>query len=110
MKTKLPKKPAALARKYPRIWDCFEDLANECHQAGPLDAKTRRLVKLGIALGAGLEGGAHAQVRNALAEGITPEELRHVALLSLTSIGFPASMAALTWIDDCFGTKSRRRM
>jgi alkylhydroperoxidase/carboxymuconolactone decarboxylase family protein YurZ len=111
MKTKVPDVPAQLARKNPEIWASFETLASECHRAGPLDNKTRRLVKLGIALGAGLQGGVHAQVRNALAEGIKPEELRHVALLGLTTIGFPASMAALTWIYDVVGKKrpSRRR-
>ena len=106
MKTKLPQHPAKLARLHPEIWASFESLASQCHEAGPLDNKNRRLVKLGIALGAGLEGGVHAQVRNALAEGFTAEELRHVALLSLTTIGFPAFMAALTWIDDLLA-KSR---
>jgi alkylhydroperoxidase/carboxymuconolactone decarboxylase family protein YurZ len=109
MKTKLPELPAKLARQYPEIWDSFETLANRCHEAGPLDAKTRRLVKLGIAVGAGLEGGVHAQARNALAEGITASELRHVVLLGLTTIGFPATMARLTWINDAPGRRRRTR-
>jgi 4-carboxymuconolactone decarboxylase len=107
MKTKLPERPANFARKNPEIWASFEALAGQCHRAGPLPDKTRRLVKLGIALGAGFEGGVHAQVRNALAEGITPDELRHVALLGLTTIGFPAFMAALTWINDVLGKGGR---
>ena len=113
MKTKLPELPAKLARQYPEVWDSFETLANRCHEAGPLDARTRRLVKLGIAIGAGLEGGVHAQARNALAEGITAAELRHVVLLGLTTIGFPATMARLTWIGDVPanvpGTRRRAR-
>ncbi len=107
MKTKLPEHPANLSRQYPEVWKSFEELASRCHEAGPLDAKTQRLVKLGIAMGAGLEGGVHAQVRNALAEGITAEELRHAALLGLTTVGFPSFMASLTWIDD-FAAKGRR--
>ena len=109
MKTKLPDVPAKFARQHPEIWATFESLASQCHEAGPLDAKTARLVKLGIALGAGLEGGVHAQVRNALAGGITPAELRHVVLLGLTTVGFPASMAALTWVNDLLGGKRQRR-
>ncbi|MBI2818505.1 MAG: carboxymuconolactone decarboxylase family protein [Acidobacteria bacterium] len=109
MKTKLPDLPETLARQYPDVWKSFEALANRCHEAGPLDAKTRRLVKLGIAVGAGLEGGVHAQVRNALAEGITASELRHVVLLGLTTIGFPASMARFTWINDVLGKSHRAR-
>lgn len=109
MKTELPEHPASFARRHPEVWAAFEKLANQCHNGGPLDAKTRRLVKLGIALGAGTEGGVHAQVRNAVAEGINPAELRHVVLLALTTIGFPATMAALAWVEDVLRGKSRRR-
>lgn len=100
MKTRMPDHPADFARQHPEIWAAFEALANQCHETGPLDAKTRRLVKLGISIGAGLEGGVHSQARNALAEGITAAEMRHVVLLGLTTIGFPATMAALSWISD----------
>lgn len=109
MKTKLPEVPANFARQHPEVWAAFETLAKRCHEAGPLDAKTRRLVKLGIAIGTGSEGGVHAQVRNALAEGVKPSELRHVVLLGLTTIGFPASMAALTWVNDLLATRGRGR-
>jgi alkylhydroperoxidase/carboxymuconolactone decarboxylase family protein YurZ len=109
MKTNLPEVPSRFARKYPAIWASFEQLANQCHDSGPLDARSRRLIKLGLALGAGLEGGFHAQVRNALAEGISPAEIRHAVLLGLTTIGFPATMAALTWVDDVSKRKRRAR-
>lgn len=66
----------------------------------PLDAKTRRLVKLALAVGNGAEGGVHSHVRRALAEGITSEELHHVALLAISTVGFPDAVAALTWIED----------
>ena len=75
----------------------------------PERPKPARLVKLGIALGAGLEGDVHVQVRNALAGGITRVELRHVVLLGLTTVGFPASMTALTWVNDLLGGKRQRR-
>lgn len=108
MKTELPEHPAGFARRHPEVWAAFEKLANRCHRGGPLDAKTRRLVKLGIALGAGTEGGVHAQVRNAVAEGITPAELRHAVLLALTTVGFPGTMAALAWVEDVLRRKGRR--
>jgi hypothetical protein len=28
--------------KYPAIWQAFSNLAQACHDAGPLDEKTRR--------------------------------------------------------------------
>ena len=48
----------------------------------PLAGKTAELVKLGIAIGARMEGAAHAHCRRALGTGATPAELRHVALLA----------------------------
>ena len=109
MKTELPDHPAGFAREHPDVWEAFENLANRCHEAGPLEARTRRLVKLGVALGARLEGGVHAQVRNAVAEGISKEEIHHVVLLGVTTLGFPASMAALTWVNDILGDGGRGR-
>ena len=35
-----------LRAKHPEIWQAFNNLAEVCHTAGPLDEKTRRLVKL----------------------------------------------------------------
>ncbi len=109
MRTKVPEHPAELAHRYPKVWAAFEKLGSACHDAGPLDARTRRLVKLGIAIGAGSEGAVHAQVRNALAEGIPPEGLRHVVLLGLTTLGFPAAMAAMSWMEDLLPRRARRR-
>jgi len=86
--------------KYPAIWQAFSNLAQACHDAGPLDEKTRRLVKLAIAVGVGTEGGTHSAVRHAAEAGVTMEEMEHVVLLSITTVGVPAAGRALTWIHD----------
>ena len=86
--------------KHPEIWQAFNNLAEACHAAGPLDEKTRRLVKVAIALGAGSEGGTHSAVRHAIEAGVTAQELEHVVLLSITTIGFPAAGRAFTWVRD----------
>ncbi len=36
----------------------------------------------------------------ALAEGITAQELHHVVLLAIPTLGLPRAVAALTWIRD----------
>jgi alkylhydroperoxidase/carboxymuconolactone decarboxylase family protein YurZ len=90
-----------LSQQYPEVWSAFTALAEACHdKGGPLDEKTRRLTKLGIAIGMRHEGAVHSAVRHALGSGITPEEIRHVAVLAITTIGWPAAHAAMTWIDD----------
>jgi len=38
--------------------------------------------------------------RRGLKAGWTPEELRHVALLAITTLGWPSAMTALSWIEE----------
>ena len=80
--------------------ESYQDFGEACSDAGPLDEKTVRLVKLAVAVGAKSEGAVHSHTRRALKQGISPEELRQVALLAVTSIGWSPSMAALSWIQD----------
>jgi len=63
-------------------------------------ARTLRLVKLAIAVGSESEGAVHSHVRRALDEGVTAEELLHVALLAIPSLGLAKAVAAMTWIED----------
>jgi len=108
MSSKLPARARDVARRHRGVWDAYERLGIACAEAGPLDADTRRLVKLALAIGRGAEGAVHSHVRRAVAEGIAPDRLRHVALLAVPTLGFPASVAALTWIDDIVARRTRR--
>jgi|SRR5579862_7829381 len=101
--SKLPKRFTAFMEKYPKIGKAYSELGDAVADAGPLDPKTRALVKLGLAIGAGLEGGTHSQARKALDAGATPEELRHAALQALTTIGFPSMMKGLALVEDVIG-------
>lgn len=96
----LPKPYQEFQQQYPVIWQAYDRLGATLHSGGPLDEKTRELVKLGIAVGARLEGAVHAHTRLAVRAGVSAEEIRHVVLLALTTIGFPSMMAARTWIED----------
>jgi alkylhydroperoxidase/carboxymuconolactone decarboxylase family protein YurZ len=107
-KTKPPKPYREFQRRFPKVGRAYENLGAACHDAGPLDAKTRELVKLGIALGANLESGTKAHVRLAAEAGASPEELRHAAVLATTTLGFPAMMRALTWVNEALA-KLRQR-
>ncbi len=100
MPAKVPPFVGDFRESHAEVWEAFNALADRCHSAGPLDEKTRRLVKVALSMGAGVEGGTHSAVRNARAAGVTQEELEHVAVLAITTIGFPAAMRALTWISD----------
>ena len=105
MKSNLPQWSRRFEKAYPKVWKSFQLLGEECHRRGPLDSHTRRLVKVGIAAGAGSEGALHSAVRNALVEGVSKDEIRHVILLSITTIGFPNAQAALSWAEDILTKK-----
>ena len=96
----LPSGASRLAARYPKIWQAYAELGERCAEEGPLDAKTRRLTKLALAIGAGSEGAVHSHVRRAIAEGVTLEELHHIVLLAIPLVGLPAAVKAMTWIDD----------
>ena len=100
MKEKLPDFLERVINEYPDVWKAYQDFGEACSGAGPLDEKTARLVKLALAVGAKSEGAVHSHTRRALKQGISPEALRQVALLAVTSIGWSPSMAALSWIQD----------
>lgn len=101
--SQIPKKYRDFTQKYSAVAESYESMGNAVHKAGPLDDKTRSLIKLAISTGARLEGAVHSHARKALKVGATKEEMRHVALLALPTIGLPSMMAALSWIDDIVG-------
>lgn len=96
----LPSVASELAADYPDVWDAYAELGAACSDGGPIEGETKRLVKLALAIGAQSEGAVHSHVRRALEEGVDPETLRHAAILSIPTIGFPQAVAALTWIED----------
>ena len=106
----LPKAYENFKKAYPKIWQAYDRLGAAVHDSGPLDKKNRELLKLGMAIGARLEGAVHSHTRRALEAGATAQEIYHVVLLVLTTLGFPHTVAALTWVEDDFkDTKHRER-
>ena len=95
-----PSGAGAFADAYPAAWDAYRALGEAAGASGPLDERTRRILKLALAIGARSEGAVHSHCRQALDEGVPADALRHVAVLAITTLGFPAAMAALSWIGD----------
>ncbi len=96
----LPEIYQEFKQRFPEIVKGYDTLALSCHEWGPLDEKTRRLIKLGIAIGLSSEGGVRSHARRALEEGISPDELRHTVLLAFTTVGFPTMSAAMKWVEE----------
>ncbi len=96
----LPEIYQQFERHYPGVKEAFDALGAAEHEAGPLNDKERRLIKLGIAVGAESEGGVRSHVRKLLGIGASEEEILHTIVLALTTIGFPATNAALGWAEE----------
>ena len=99
---KLPKTFKRFIQKYPALGDAHESVAQAAEQAGPLDAKTLSLIKIGISAGAGLESAVRSHVRRALQNGATKEEIEQAILLIMNTCGFPRCVAAWSWAHEQF--------
>jgi 4-carboxymuconolactone decarboxylase len=87
-------------RRFPTVKEAFDALGAAEHDAGPLAERERRLIKLGIAVGAESEGAVRSHVRKLLGIGVSEAEILHTIVLALTTIGFPATNAALSWAEE----------
>lgn len=96
----LPNVYVRFRESYPGVSKALDGLGEAVDGAGPLDERTARLVKLGLAVGALAEGSVRSNARKALSAGASPDEVRQVAMLAITTCGFPAAMAGAGWIDE----------
>ncbi len=96
----LPEIYVRLRAEFPEVAAVLDSLGQATSVAGPLDERTQRLVKLGIAVGAQAEGAVRSNARRALEAGVSNEELMHVVALTISTRGFPAAVAAFSWIKE----------
>jgi 4-carboxymuconolactone decarboxylase len=94
----LPGAYRAFVERFPQLGEAHEAVAEAVAQAGPLDAKTRSLIKIGLAVGAGLESAVRSHVRQALQAGASAAEVEQAALLAMNTLGFPRTVAAWSWV------------
>ncbi len=96
----IPKPFMNFKENFSDVHQQYEQLAKACREHGPLDQKSQDLVKLGIAIGQNSKGGVMSNTRKALASGATADDIHHAVLLSLTTVGFPAMIAAMGWVGE----------
>lgn len=98
--SKPPKFYTDFLAAYPDVGSAYQQLSRACKEAGPLDAKTAELVKLGISIGAGMSGATRSHTRKALAAGASRDDILHAVLMATTTIGFPTMMRGMAWVLD----------
>jgi len=97
---KFPGWYSLIREKHGKFIQALENLGEVVRQEGPLDDKTAHLIQLAAAAAAHAEGSVHSHVRRALKAGATPEEIYHAIILLTSTIGFPRTSAALSWVYD----------
>ena len=95
--SELPRTYQRFQTEYSELWQAYDRLGATTAEAGPLEVKVRELVKLGMAAANQSESAVKSHTHRALEAGATAEEVQHALLLGITTIGFPAMMAALSW-------------
>ncbi len=96
----LPDVYRRLRDRFPEVASALDKLGQASASAGPLDERAQQLVKLGIAIGALAEGSVRSHARRALEAGATSDEVMHVVALAVSTRGFPAAVAAFSWVED----------
>jgi alkylhydroperoxidase/carboxymuconolactone decarboxylase family protein YurZ len=96
----LPEVYTSFRNAHPEVAGALDTLAATVDGEGSMAASTSRLIKLGIAIGAGAEGSVRSNVRKALEAGVPRDDVLQAGLLAITTVGFPSAMAALGWIGE----------
>lgn len=89
-----------IAARFPEVIAAVDQLGTTVRGSGPLDEKTGLLIQLAAAAAMGSEGSVHSHTRRAKKAGASPEEIYHTLLLLISTIGFPQTMAAISWSQD----------
>ena len=101
----VPEIYADYRERFPEVASAMDGLGAATAAAGPIDDRTQRLVKLGLAIGAVAEGAVRSNARKSLDLGVSPEELHHVAMLAITTCGLPSAIAGLQWIEEVLAAR-----
>ena len=92
-------------QQYREYFEALENLGETVRKQGPLDEKTSHLIQLAAAAAIRSEGSVHSHARRAIKAGATTEEIHHTIMLLTSTIGFPTTSAALSWVYDLISEK-----
>ena len=102
-----PKPYQQFRKEHPDLYQAYENLGQVAAESGPLDSKTRELIKLGMAAANRSQSAVESHTHRALQAGVTPEEIEHALRLGITTLGFSTMMAAVTWAKQAIAENSR---
>jgi len=85
-----------LTENHTEIYEAYQNYGKLVHEkGGPLDAKTRWLIKVALSTEGQHEYSLRTHILKALKSGCTKEEVEHAILLVAPTAGFPKMMEGL---------------
>lgn len=102
-----PRSWQRLTKDFPEVVDAYDALSEACRTSGPLDALTVALVKLAVSVGYGADRTVHSHAKKALRAGADPAAVRQIAVAALPTIGLPAALDALRWVEESIAEVQR---
>jgi alkylhydroperoxidase/carboxymuconolactone decarboxylase family protein YurZ len=82
-------------KDFPEVHEMQEDLGREIHEnSGPLDEKTRWMIKIAISGSCNHKRALDTHIRKAKEAGVTEAEIKQSLLLLIPTAGFPTFMKA----------------
>jgi alkylhydroperoxidase/carboxymuconolactone decarboxylase family protein YurZ len=85
-----------LTENHGKIYESYEHFGKLVHEkGGPLDEKTRWLIKIAVSTSCQYEYALRTHILKALNGGCTKEEIEHAILLVAPTAGFPKMMEGL---------------
>lgn len=104
MKETLPQHFKNFVEQYPNVWEGHQKLTEACAEAGPLERKSRELIKVAVSGAVGQETAVERHAVMAVQEGASEREVYQAILLLITTVGFPRASAALKWAERAMTT------
>jgi len=87
--------------EFSEVYARHEALGKEIHEnAGPLDEKSRWLIKIAISAACNHKRALATHIKKAVDAGVAEEEIKHALLLLIPTVGFPTFMKAYSVLDN----------
>lgn len=91
------------------IYDAYKEYGRLVHElGGPLDEKTRWLIKIALSTNCQNEYSLRTHILKAMKSGCSKEEIEHVLLLCGPTCGFPKTMNGLRIFREVLDWKEKK--
>lgn len=90
-------------KKHEELFEAYDEYGKKAYDAGPLDDKTKTLIKVAVSSAAKQPYAIKSQIRKARKAGCSWEEIEHAIVLISTTTGFPTMMEALISLREEMG-------